>query len=334
MAEPEGYGAAPLALEVNVLCSVLLTVGDSGAHESRRALRADQILSSILACRSHLVAAVVHPAEVRVFAFKAHVVGAFEESELLQIVVESIIGVPQSRLFVKAFQACPFNSFALDNSFDLAHSFEFLSQGRTMVQSHGLLARRTIHEGEDDSRGGPLVGDYLLDALDVEHVPATEFHARLGSETTYPADSAVGILVSILQQEPWIVLISSGFGLFSGPGCALSVEAWEAFLLAKEAPARMPTAVRLVAILPDHILALLTQADIIENTCFAFLLFLLIRKLVAAESALLRVDKVLVLITILARVVGRDPAPVAENALALPAANPVLAHVDGGSRRH
>ena len=64
----------------------------------------------------------------------------------------------------------------------------------------------------------------------------------------------------------------------------------QAFLLTEEASAWMPTSMRLIAILADHVLALLAQANIVERTAFFFLLlFTLINQLIAAESALFRI---------------------------------------------
>ena len=52
----------------------------------------------------------------------------------------------------------------------------------------------------------------------------------------------------------------------------------------------MPTGVRFVAVLSDHVLALLAQANIVERTAlFFFLFFTLINQLIATESALFRV---------------------------------------------
>ena len=48
---------------------------------------------------------------------------------------------------------------------------------------------------------------------------------------------------------------------------------------------------RLIAVLSDHVLTLLAQANIVERTTsfFFLLLFTLIHKLISAESALFRI---------------------------------------------
>ena len=97
----------------------------------------------------------------------------------------------------------------------------------------------------------------------------------------------------------------------------------------------MPTGVRLIAVLSDHVLTLLAQANIVEHTAFFFLLlFTLIYQLIATESALFRVKMMLVLITTFSCVVWRDHAAMAEIVFTLATSDSVLAHVDTGCRRH
>ena len=97
----------------------------------------------------------------------------------------------------------------------------------------------------------------------------------------------------------------------------------------------MPTGVRLIAVLSDHVLTLLSQANIVEHTAFFFLLlFTLIHQLIATESALFRIEMVLVLIATFSCVVWRDHAAMAEIVFTLATSDSVLAHVDGCSGRH
>ena len=97
----------------------------------------------------------------------------------------------------------------------------------------------------------------------------------------------------------------------------------------------MPTSVCLIAVLSDHVLALLAQANIVERTAIFFLLlFTLIHQLIATESALLRIKMMLVLITAFSGVIRRDHAAMAEIVLTLATSDSELAHVDGCSGRH
>ena len=100
---------------------------------------------------------------------------------------------------MQAFHAGALEGFLLDYCSDLVDGLKILPQRGTVVQLHRLLARGAIHEGEDNSRRGPLIYDNLLNAFNVEHVPTTEFDARFGAEATDPADGAVSILICIIE---------------------------------------------------------------------------------------------------------------------------------------
>ena len=95
----------------------------------------------------------------------------------------------------------------------------------------------------------------------------------------------------------------------------------------------MPTRMRLVTILPDHILALLPQTYVVKGA-FRPLLFLvaLVNQLIPTESALFGIQVPLVLVTIFTGVIGRHTAPMAEIVLAASTADPILAHMDSSRR--
>ena len=96
----------------------------------------------------------------------------------------------------------------------------------------------------------------------------------------------------------------------------------------------MPTRMRLVTILPDHILALLPQTYVVKGTFRPLLLLFvaLVSQLIPTESALFGIQVPLVLVTIFTGVIGRHTAPMAKIVLAAPTANPILAHMDSSRR--
>ena len=122
----------------------------------------------------------------------------------------------------------------------------------------------------------------------------------------------------------------------SGLSHTFSVEAGQALLLSEESAARMPTRMRLVTILPDHILALLPQTNVVKGASFRPLLLLfvvpLVNQLITTESALFGIQMPLVLVTIFTGVIGRHATPVAEIVLAASTADPILAHMDSSCR--
>ena len=239
---------------------------------------------------------------------------------------------------MQTFKFRPFERFLLNHDLYLTHGFQFLPERRAVIQLHGLLARGAIHEGEDDARRGPLVRDYLLDAFEVENVPAPQLYAWFGPEPTDPTYRAVCVLICILKQEARIVALSRRHGDLACLGDTLGVETGQTLLLSEEAAARMPTRMRLVTVLPDHVLALLPQTNVIKGAFGRpfLLLFIaaLVNQLISAKSALFGIQVSLILVTIFTGVVGRYAAPMAKIVIALPAANPVLAHVDSCCRRH
>ena len=170
VAEPEGDGAAPLALEVDVFSTVLVTVLDARADQIRRALWTNQVFLAVLASCCHVVAAVVQAAKVGIFALKAHVVGALEHGEGLQVVVEPIGWVLEPSVLFQPLQTGPLNSLLFDHSPNILHCSQVGLQRCAVVQLHRLLAGRAVHEGEDNPRRRPLVLNYLLHAIDMEDV--------------------------------------------------------------------------------------------------------------------------------------------------------------------
>ena len=68
----------------------------------------------------------------------------------------------------------------------------------------------------------------------------------------------------------------------------------------------MPTRMRLVTILPDHILALLPQTNVVKGALRALLLLFvaLVNQLIPTESALFGIQVPLVLVTIFTGVIG------------------------------
>ena len=88
-AEPLGYGAAELTLELYVLDTMLCTVFNTSADTFGGALTADEILLLVVFCLILLLCidyAIFQTAEIWLFAFEALVVCAFEDGETLQVV--------------------------------------------------------------------------------------------------------------------------------------------------------------------------------------------------------------------------------------------------------
>ena len=88
----------------------------------------------------------------------------------------------------------------------------------------------------------------------------------------------------------------------------------------------------LVTVLTDHILALLSQTDICKCVVSILYLLVLVSQRLSTESALLRIQVPVILITVLSSVVRLHVAPMTESILTSWTPDPKLTHMDGGLR--
>jgi len=135
---------------------VFITVLYSCSDQLGRTLRADQILLSVLASRCHIVAAVVHAAEVGLLALEAVVVGAFEHRIGLKVAIEAIVRIPKTLVFVDSFEFGSLKSFLLNDCSDLFDLGQLTLKWQTVVHIHRMLASRAVHEREDNSWRSPF----------------------------------------------------------------------------------------------------------------------------------------------------------------------------------
>ena len=98
--EPLSYGAAKSALELNEVGSMLLAVGNSSLNVDCSALSTDKLLRLVILTVLLRLFAVLHTSEVWAFAFEAHVVREFVYWEASQVIVEFVIRVFESRVFL------------------------------------------------------------------------------------------------------------------------------------------------------------------------------------------------------------------------------------------
>ena len=206
VAEPESYGAAVPALEVDIVCAMLVAVLLPSTNDTCRAFRAHEVLSPVVLHHLLVVSAVSHAPKVGSLAFEAHVVGHLEQREFFQVLIEAVTRILQPRVFVKTFKLCPLYGLRL---YDVPDGFD-RGKGRAkraaVVQLHRLFAAWTVHEAKDDARGGPFVLDDCLQAIDMKDVPAAEPHAGFCPKSRNPAYRAVCVLIYTLLQDFWIVL--------------------------------------------------------------------------------------------------------------------------------
>lgn len=113
-AEPLGDRAAELALEFHEVGAVVLATRVAKAKLLGGTLGADELFrfEFLLGCLS--CDAIFHTAEVGRLALVAGVVGKFEESPVLQVVVVVVVRVLQSRVFVDALVFRALNAHHVD----------------------------------------------------------------------------------------------------------------------------------------------------------------------------------------------------------------------------
>ena len=335
VAEPERNRAAPFALEVNVVCTVLFAVFDSSPDQICRALRTDEVFAAVLSSRCHLVATVVQAAKVRLLALETHVVGTLEHRKRCQISIEAVVRVPESFVLVKTFKFCSLHSLCFDDAPDLANFGQFLLDRCAVGQIHRLFATWTVHKSEDNARRCPLVLYDRLDAFDVEDVAAAEFDARLRPKSAHPADCAKGVLVDAFVQDKRIVIISCSLCCLARLPSAVRIEAGQALLFAKEATTWVTARMHFVAVLPNHFLALFAKANVLESSSISLYFFVtLVGQLSTTEATLLAVEETLVLLAVATGVVGTHATAMAKVFVARSTPHAILAHVDASTRRH
>ena len=233
-AEPLGYGAAELAFELYVVRSMGLAVLNTGAYTHGRALTAHQLLRLILLSFLLRVDAVLHTSEVCALTLEALVVSKLEHSPLLQIVIESVIRVLESLVFIQVLEFRPFDGLSYYFFFDLPSLCELIVQHRTVWSLYPRLTLSAVEEVEDYSGAGPPLLDALEEAVNVEDVPTFGLHARRLLESFDEAETTV--VISSLSLGRSLILGNTG-----------RVQAGKTYCLPFEAAAGMPAAKDAVA---------------------------------------------------------------------------------------
>ena len=89
----------------------------------------------------------------------------------MQIIIEIVIGVAQTRLLVDSFVLCAFQCHAIDLALHLEQSLELSVKLHMILLNRDLLlAGRAVQEVPSDAGRRPLAKDPFLDALYMENV--------------------------------------------------------------------------------------------------------------------------------------------------------------------
>ena len=116
-AEPECNRTAELALEVYVICAVLLAVFYTSANAHGRTLCAHELFRLVVLLFLLASVAIFHSSEVGRFTFETHVVRALEHRVTLKIVVVIIIWILKLFIFVETLNLGPLKRLLLDHVF-------------------------------------------------------------------------------------------------------------------------------------------------------------------------------------------------------------------------
>jgi len=127
------------------------------------------------------VSAVYSTAEVRHFALVALVICHLEHGKLPQLVKVMVIGVFETRVFVKFLKFGAFEGFLLDVGFNLQCLIEQALQHGAVLAVYRFLARRTVKEVECNARRDPLFLEKILYAVVVEDVATANLDRRFGA---------------------------------------------------------------------------------------------------------------------------------------------------------
>ena len=124
--------------------------------------------------------ALLETAKVRIFAFEAHIEGAFVHRIFFKFVVVSICWVSKLFVLVQAFNFGAIDSHFFYFVFDLGAFLDQLMNVRVVLSSHSYFACRTLEKFKDYAWGRPLITNQLPEALVVERVlTRREHHAGL-----------------------------------------------------------------------------------------------------------------------------------------------------------
>jgi hypothetical protein len=105
-AEPLRNTTAELALELNVISAMFLTILDTRTNTDSRALRAHKLLWLILLTLLLSAETVLHPSEIGNLALEALIVGQFEKSIFLKRPIVGFLLEPG--VFVQALKLASF----------------------------------------------------------------------------------------------------------------------------------------------------------------------------------------------------------------------------------
>lgn len=111
MTKPHGQGTTPFTLEIDVITTMLLTVGLPSAHHSSRTLRTHQIFLVKCLCVLLVELTIFQAAEVRFLTLVALIISAFIHGPGLKVPMHVVSGVQKLGILIYTFMLASLHGF-------------------------------------------------------------------------------------------------------------------------------------------------------------------------------------------------------------------------------